>query len=89
MEMAGRQPVRGFKWLGSQHVHKGTHDTCTSCVLPGAHSACRHPQTLAEFRLCHLRVSGGPSPSELWQEEDRSELWLFLGGRKARSTYWR
>lgn len=52
------------------------HSVCSLHVLPGAHAACRHSQTVAEFRSQHLRVLEGPSSPKLRQEEGRSECSL-------------
>lgn len=68
--MASRESV-----LGLRCVHIVTHST-HMYVLPAAHSDCRHPQTVAEFRLQQLRVSEGPSSPELLQEKGKSECSL-------------
>lgn len=48
--------------LVQQVMDGGAQGTYPLFVHSGARSACRHPQMVAETRLCHLRVSGGPSP---------------------------
>lgn len=79
VEVAGRDSVHWLVQqaiLGSRCVHIRVHGTRALYVLPGAHSACRHPQTVGEARFHHLGVSELQVPKDLGSRREKSKCAL-------------